>query len=299
MILDKTVSIFEERYDCEVEVELVDKAGDLITRLIEEKDDPQADIVIGINNGNFIWAMEHNLVQAYKAKEIDTIEEAYHFDLSYHFTPFNYAYYAILYDTYLVNNPPETFGKMQDGLWKNHLLISDARYSANGLGFLLWSVSMFGERGYGHFWRSIKNNVFFISSTWEQSFNMFLAGEAPFLLAYTTTPTYFIETENNYRYKTFIPHEGAYMFIEGVGIVEGSDNVPLAKEFIDFVISRDFQNHIAPTLWMYPVVDKAVVPPSFKDIMVPENVLNSNIRSNLRVSRINTWINQWTQIMVD
>lgn len=298
-LLEINIPVFEAKFKCTVNVEYAEQPVDLIRRLIEEDEEPQADIIIGVDNGSYYLALENNVVIQYIPEGLSRVDEKYHFDRTGHISPFSYGYLAFIYDSFAIDSPPENFGKLQDGYWRDTILISDPRTSTNGLAFLLWSVAAFGERGYGHLLRSIKNNVLHISETWENSLSMFMAGEAPFFLGYTTTPAYFIEVENSLRYKSFIPEEGAYMYVEGVGIVNGSRSVSLAKNFVEFVVSREFQQHIASKRWLYPVIERGAIPPSYIDIDVPELIVNDRLRANITSGLIESWMERWAQLMID
>lgn len=290
---------FEGEYRCTVALEVFPEPEDVVEQLIQEKDEPRADVVLGIDNGSIVWLLHNRITNPYKPSGLDTIDEKLHFDRSYHFVPYCYGYLAFLYDTDVIQNPPENFGKLQDGSWSRHFLISDPRSSTNGLAFLLWSVSMFGELGYGHFWRSIKNNIFFVSPTWDQSYSMFIAQEAPFLLGHTTTVAYLIENKDTYRYSYFIPGEGAYMYTEGVGVIDGSGSLSLAKQFVDYMLSTEVQQYIPQTRWLYPVSERVELPASFKDLEKPESVINDRIGSIFRANRVDRWVNRWAELMLD
>lgn len=298
-LINKTIPIFEELHGCQLGIQFVDNSMDLVGKITEIINDQQVDIIIGIDNSNLAWAVNSNIAKPYKPKDISIIDDTYHYDNTYQFIPFSYGYYAFVYDSFIIDKPPDSFGRFQDGIWKDQILMSDPRTSSQGLGFLLWSLSLFGENGYGHFWRSMKNNIFFITPLWEQSYSMFLAGEAPFFVGYTTSPAFLNKNYADNRYKSVIPHEGAFMYFEGVGIASNTQNLELSQKFIDFVISSDFQNHIPNTRWLYPVNEKVKLPEIYSEIKIPDNITNDNISRIFRANRVNNWVDRWTQIMID
>ncbi len=298
-LADKTIPLFEEKYDCQILLENVGDTG-IINRLIMEKERPQADVVIGIDNTLLNRILAEKLLLSYKSDNMKSIDEDLHFDRSYHLTPYYYGYFAFMYDTEVITQPPSSFGNIQDGIWKNKLVISDPRTSSPGLGLLYWTVAAFGENGYGHFWRGVKNNIHTISNSWDEAYSMLLAGEVPIVLSYSTSPAFHIEFEKSNRYQTFIPEEGAFKQIEGAGIVKNTPNLELAKKFIDFIVSREFQKYIPTTQWMYPVNKNVNLPPSFKDIDVPDNVLNEELNlANTNVRTTDRWLMRWIDIMIE
>jgi thiamine transport system substrate-binding protein len=299
-LAEKTIPLFEEATGVRVVVESVGDAGNILNRLIMEKNNPQADIVIGLDNTMLSRVLNEKVLLSYKSDNLQNIREIFHFDKTYHLTPYDYGYFAFVYDSYAIEEPPTTFGNIQDGIWKNKIAISDPRTSSPGLGLLLWTIATFGENGYLHFWRSIKNNILTVTSSWDEAYSMLLAGEVPIVLSYSTSPAYHLEIEGSSRYKAFIPLEGGYMQIEGAGIVKDTPNLDLAKSFIDFILTRDFQENIATTQWMYPVHDRILLPASYNEIPVPVKVLNEEIDlADLNPRTMDRWLMQWIEIMIN
>ncbi len=299
-LADLTIPVFEEQEGCRVVIESVGDAGNIVNRLIMEKRNPQADIVIGIDNTMMNRVLFEELLVSYRSEKLADIREVLHFDETYHLIPYDYGYFAFVYDTHEIENPPTTFGNIQDGIWKNKLVISDPRTSSPGLGLLFWTVAAFGENGYLHFWRSVKNNILTVTSSWDEAYSMFLAGEVPIVLSYSTSPAFHIELEGTDRYRAVIPIEGGFMQIEGAGIVRDTPNLLLAQKFIDFMLSIDFQNHIPETQWMYPVNDKVILPESFNDLPTPEIILNNELDlANIDTSTSDRWLTRWIEIMIE
>jgi thiamine transport system substrate-binding protein len=68
--------------------------------------------------------------------------------------------------------------------------------------------------------------------------------------------------EKTERYKALVFPEGNYMQIEVAGMLKTSKQPELAKKFLQFLVSKDFQTAIPTTNWMLPVIDGAT-PPEF------------------------------------
>jgi len=49
--------------------------------------------------------------------------------------------------------------------------------------------------------------------------------------------------------------EGHAIQIEVMGILNNASNIELARTFLEFSLSEDFQKHIPQGNWMYPVID--------------------------------------------
>ncbi len=293
----KTAPLFEEKYNCKVEMEATGDAGKLLNRVIMEKNFPKADIVIGIDNSFLSNALQESLFVSYKPKNLHLINESVIFDKTYNLIPYDYGYFAFVYDSEIVPNPPRSFGEMQDGKWKDKIIMIDPRTSSTGKGMLLWSIAAFGENGYRHFWRAIKGNILTTAASWDDAYNMFLGGEAPIVLSYATSPVYHIENEKTYRYKAVIPEEGGFRQIEGAGIVKGGKNTELAKKYIEFMLTDEFQKEIPLSQYMFPVNKTTNVPESFKQCPQPTKDLTSNVKPNDIKNKSEKWIKKWLKTM--
>lgn len=293
----KIIPIFEEMYDCKVTLESTGSGGTILNRLILEKDKPLADVAIGINNSFMHKALAEDIFLAYEPKNIVNIkDENLLLDSTNRLIPFDYNYYAFVYDSEVLKKPPLTFGEMQSSIWKDKIIFIDPRTSSAGYGLLVWTLSVYGDRGFDPFWRSIKDNILTTPSSWGEAYSAFLAGEAPIVLSYATSPAYHIEYDNTDRYKAFIPEEGGFREVEFAGIVKGSRNTYLAKKFIEFMLTEDFQKHIPKTQWMMPVIENVAIPESFSTQPVPARDLSPVAAENADFFS-EKWIDRWINIM--
>lgn len=111
------------------------------------------------------------------------------------------------------------------------------------------------------------------------------------VLSYTTSPAYHVEFEKNTRYRALIFKEGNYRQIEGVGILKGAKNPALAKKFVDFVLTGEFQTEIPLTNWMFPVNPKTVLPESYRYAPKPGKALTLNAAEIAKNEK--RWIDGW------
>ena len=284
---------FEKRYGVEVKVISVGDAGQVLNRAILERDDPQADIVVGIDNNMLSRALEEEVLQPYRSPNLDAIPEQLIFDATHAVTPFDYGYFAIVYDSEVLDNPPGSLEELTDPRFRKRIILQDPRTSSPGLGFLLWTIAVYGE-DYLDYWRRLQPNLLTITDGWDTAYGMFTSGEAPMVLSYTTSPAYHVEYEQTERYRAALFEEGNYLQIEGMGILKGAPHPTLARRFIDFVLTGEFQSEIPLTNWMYPVDPHVVTPDSFRFAPKPERSLQlpaEEIRKN-RDRWINAWVKQ-------
>jgi len=283
---------FEAENDCNLKVIKLGDAGSGLSRMILEKNYPRADVVLGLDQSLTIKALENDLLEPFIPTSIEAVEnDNIIFDKSGHVTPFDYGAIALIFDPERLANPPQTFEDLVD--MEKALIIQDPRSSSTGQAFLLWTIAIYRDN-WQAFWKRIKPSILTVTSGWTEAFSKFEAGEAPMMVSYATDGAYSYEYYGSVTYKTLIPEEGAYIQIEGVGIVKGTDNRELAEKFVEFTLSKDFQKEIPLNQWMFPVVD-VQMPESFQYALKPQKILTLDaalIREN-----IDEWLDEWEGIM--
>jgi len=116
------------------------------------------------------------------------------------------------------------------------------------------------------------------------------------ILGYVTNPVYHSIVEGTNHFSAFIPLEGTLKEIEYAGILTGSENIFLARRFMDFIISAEFQNRIPEMLWKFPVIQSSDTPQIFSDIVIPDNRLTQSVHDRKLIQN-RDWIEIWKSIM--
>lgn len=268
---------FETTSNYEVEFVSVGDARDVIRRAYLEKKAPIADVLLGIDNHIAQEVEGYGILQPYKPEDSDVILPFVHFSQflqnqeqstlteknEWLITPYDWGYFAFIYDTESKIKKPQSLSELTNEIYRKKIIIMDPRTSTPGLGFVAWTYAIFGEEGYEDFWHSFKSSVLTMAPSWDSGYNLFLEGEAPFVISYSTSPAYHIVSENTHRYVALFFDEGHIAQVEGAGLVSGCPNVEGGKAFLDFLISKEAQKHIPLTQWMYPVNKDVDLPASF------------------------------------
>ena len=296
--MKEIVPIFEQKYGVKVNLVLIGDAGEVLNRLILEKDNPQADVVIGIDNSYLAKAIDAGVLEPYEPANADVIPDwiIEKFDPTFHLTPYDYGYIAINYRKDMVQNPPTSLEDLTKPEWKSKLIIEDPRTSSPGMAFLLWTVAVYGD-DWLYYWEKLKENDVQIVKGWSEAWGAFVEGEYPLVLSYATSPAATVYYENNTNIGAVAFKEGNYLQIEGAGIVKGAKNRELAEKFIEFLISEEAQEKLPLNQWMYPVNKNVELPEVFQyaaEVEKPVTVDPEEIEQNYE-----TWLNQWTQLMVE
>jgi thiamine transport system substrate-binding protein len=290
----KVVPKFEQATGIHVEMISAGDAGQVLSRVILEKDSPRADIAVGIDNNLLARALEEGVLAPYRSPNLDRVPPALRFDSTHSVTPFDYGYFAFVYDSEALPSPPRSFEELTGASFRGKIIVEDPRTSSPGLGLLLWTIAVYGE-GYLDFWKRLEPNLLTITDSWDTAYGMFTSGEAPLVLSYTTSPAYHLQNEHTERYRALLFEKGNYLQIEGMGMVRGGPNPEAARRFIDFILTDSFQEEIPLTNWMYPVVPGVATPESFR--LAPKPEVSLQIPADQVRRNEERWISAWVRLV--
>ena len=84
------------------------------------------------------------------------------------FVPFDYGYFAVVYDSQALKDPPKSLHDLVDGDPAQKIVIQDPRTSTPGLGLLLWVKSVYGDEA-GAAWAKLKGRILTVTPGWSES----------------------------------------------------------------------------------------------------------------------------------
>jgi thiamine transport system substrate-binding protein len=267
----KVVPFFEKKYNCKVNLVSKGDSGQLLGAAVLERGAPKADVYVGFDNNMAARTLKADVLAPYRGRVIAA--KALDPDPSHALVPFDYGYFCLVWDSQKLANPPKSLEDLARPEYARKLILMDPRTSTPGLGFLAWAVARYGE-GWADYWSRIKPSILTIASGWDSGYGLFTQGEAPLVLSYTTSPAYHVENDKTQRYKALIFAEGHPAQVELAGIAKGARHPELASAFIDFIQSREFQNEVPLTQWMYPVDPGVKLPASYDYAPKPAKTLS-------------------------
>lgn len=283
---------FEEETGYDVTIISAGDAGQVVSRTILEKDNPKADILLGIDNNLLARVLEAEILEPYKPEALSEIPKDLHFDPTYHLVPYDYGYFSVIYDEKAVEEPPSSLEDLTKPRFKDSLILMDPRTSSPGLGFLLWTIKVYGD-DFTRYWERLAPSILTITEGWDAGYGLFTTGEAPLVVSYTTSPAYHLEYEDTRRYRATIFEEGNYIQVEGLGIVKGTPRRKAAEAFVDYMLSEEAQSTLPLTNWMFPVRSGVPLPDSFSAALQPEKALSHSYKE--LAEHYDKWIDTWTK----
>ncbi|AVV36662.1 MULTISPECIES: thiamine ABC transporter substrate binding subunit [Pantoea] len=278
---------FEAQCDCELKFVTLEDGVSLLNRVRMEGKNSKADVVLGLDN-NLVQAAQKTGLFAESQVDTSTLKlpDGWH---NTTFVPFDYGYFAFVYDKTRLKNPPKSLKELVDSPEKWRVIYEDPRTSTPGLGLLLWMQKVYGDQA-PQAWQKLAQKTVTVTKGWSEAYGLFLKGEGDLVLSYTTSPAYHIIEEKKENYAAASFAEGHYLQVEVAAQLTSSKQPALAQQFMKFMVSPDFQRTIPTGNWMYPVIDTPL-PAGFTALSVPSTALQFSPEEV--ASQRSGWISQW------
>ena len=307
---EDVIKAFEEANDATVVIQKAGDAGLALNRAILEKGNPSADLLYGIDNTYLGRALEEEIFDPYKSKNLDSVPDHLILDDTNHVTPIDYAYVNLNYDKAFLEDagmsPPSTLEELTDPRWKGSLVVENPASSSPGLAFLIATVSYFGEDDdydYLDFWRDLRANDVLVKDGWSDAYYTDFSkygGDRPLVVSYATSPAaevFFSEVElDDAPTGNILIDKATFLQIEGMGVLKGANSRNLARKFIDFALDIQFQEDFPDKMFVYPVNRDAKTPGFFKFAEVPTRP--ADITPDEISKKRETWIDAWTDAVL-
>lgn len=302
---------FEKKSGYKVKVLEDGDAGQAVNKAILTKDNPQGDVFFGVDNTLLSRALDNGLFQPYEAKGAGTVKAGYRVDGD-KVTPIDTGDICVNYDkAYFTEHklaPPTSYDDLIKPAYKNLLVTENASTSSPGLGFLLGSAAKYGDDGWQGYWKKLKANGVKVVDGWEQAYNEEFSGSAggkkakadrPLVVSYASSPpaeVIYADPKPSTA-PTGVADGTCFRQIEYAGLLSNAKNTEGGKAFLDFLLTKEFQQDMPLNMFVYPVVEGAQVPAEFtkygpqaKD---PETMDPAKIAEHR-----DDWVKSWTSLVL-
>ena len=311
-ISDEVVAEFENKTGIELEFIAAGDAGQILNKAILTKNNPLADVLYGIDNSLLARAQLHNLLLEYESPNLSKVALKYIFDQSHIVTPIDVGYVNFNLDlAYFEKNNlelPKDILDLTNEKYQSKTVVEHPATSSPGLAFMLATIDRFGESGdynWLDYWYDLKNNGLLVQDGWTNAYYTAFSrydGDRPIVLSYATSPAaevIFAEEEpDKAPTGNMFCEKCVYQQIEAAGILKGSRHVAEAQEFIDFMLSKSFQDDIPMNMFVYPVTKEAAIPEEFELYsQKPLDAQIASLDSELIQEKLRTWLRDWTAVV--
>ena len=308
-VSEEVVKTFEEANNATVVFLQSGDAGAVLNKAILTKDAPLADLLFGVDNTFLSRALEADIFEGYDSPVLLEIHDEFKVDPSNRALPIDYGDVCINYDkAYFAENNlavPQSLEELVKPEYKDLLVVENPATSSTGLAFLLATVAHYGD-AFTDYWRALKENGVVVVDGWETAYYTNFSGSSghgpqPMVVSYGTSPAaevVFAEQPlDDAPTASIIGPDTCFRQIEFVGILKGTQQKALAEKFVDFMLSKQFQEDMPLQMFVYPVNPNAVLPDVFeKYAQTPEQP--ATLSPDEIAANRDPWIQTWTDIVM-
>ena len=303
------VKAFEETNNAKLVLLPSGDTGAALNKAILTKDAPLADVFFGVDNTVLSRALEADIFEAYESPALPEIPAEFKLDDSNRALPVDYGDVCINYDkAYFAENNlpvPQSLEDLTKPEYKGLLVVENPATSSTGLAFLLATVAHYGD-GFTEYWQALKDNGVVVVDGWETAYyTNFSAstgkGPQPMVVSYGTSPAAEVVFADppidDTPTASILGPDTCFRQIEFVGILKGTQQRALAEKFVDFMLSKQFQEDVPLLMFVYPVNPNAALPEVFtKYAQAPKQA--ASLAPEVITEKRDAWIQAWTDVVM-
>jgi thiamine transport system substrate-binding protein len=307
-ISDDVKRAFEDESGLKLRILKAGDAGEVVTRALLTAGNPEGDVLFGVDNNLLARALAGNVFEPYESPELTHVDPALVLDPEHRVTPIDRGDVCLNVDKgwFASHNlaPPTNLVQLTLPRYRGQLVVENPATSTPGLAFMLATIAQFGDRWEGY-WRKVRANDVLVVDGWEDAYFARFSGAAgshgkrPIVVSYASSPPAEVlgRKPQPAEAPTAVVEDTCFRQIELAGILRGTKNEEGARELVDFMLSKRFQEDIPLQMYVFPARRDAALPPVFERFaVVPEHPLElppEEIDANRE-----RWVDEWTNIVV-
>jgi len=309
VISDDVERAFRRRTGMRMRILQTGDAGEALTKALLTAGNPQGDVLFGVDSNLLSRALETELFEPYEPPQLERVDERYVLDPEHRATPIDHGEVCLNYDrTWFAERdlaPPDSLDDLTDPAYEGLLVVENAATSTPGLAFLLATVAAYGEGDWQDYWGRLRANDVLVVDGWEEAYNARFTGSAgrggdrPIVVSYASSPAaeVIFRSPRPKRAPTGVVADSCIRQIEFAGVLRGTENEDGARQLIDFMLSRRFQEDVPLSMFVYPVVRGARLPPEFRKFAIVPRDLLELPPEEIEANR-DRWVKEWTAVVL-
>jgi thiamine transport system substrate-binding protein len=307
-ISDSVLAQFEAAHGVDVQILKGGDAGVMLNKAILTKDAPLADVLYGIDNTFLSRVVDAGIYDAYSSPALASVPDALEAGIDGAVTPIDYGDVCLNYDksAFSSDPPPTTLEDLLDPAYAGKLVVENPATSSPGLAFLLATIDRFGETntGWQSYWQSLRDGDLLVVNDWDTAYYTSFSGGAgegdrPIVVSYATSPAAEVVFADPpvIEAPTGVVTDGCFRQVEYAGVLHGAKAPDLARQFVDYMLSVDFQQDIPLNMYVFPANSDAVPPEVFvaNAVAVPDPIQMDP--ADIAANR-DRWIQEWTDVVL-
>ena len=285
-------------------------AGETLTKALLTAGNPQGDVLFGIDSNLLSRALAGDLLVPYRSPRLARVQKRFVLDPQHRALPVDHGEVCVNYDRAFFEAsdvaPPGSLDDLAERDYDGLLVVENPATSTPGLAFLLATIAKYGEDGWQDYWRRLRENDVLVVDGWEEAYNVRFSGSSaggngdrPLVVSYASSPPaeVIFRTPRPRQAPTGVIEDSCFRQIEFAGILRGTENEEGARELIDFLLSPRFQEEVPLSMFVFPVISGARLPPEFRRFaVVPEDPLELPPK-RIEANR-DRWVKEWTSLVL-
>lgn len=265
---DIIAEAFEKATGIKVEY-LTMSSGEVITRLMAEKANPQTDIWFGGGSDAFIQAVDEGLLDAYQSSYLENVNPAFRDDEGY-WTGISLVVVGFLGNTERLADKgldlPLTWADLSNPAYKDELMASNPNTSGTAYTMVSGILQMMGEEEGWVFLDAMYANIPYLEKSGSAPGKAALAGE--YSLGIVPDPHNLPMENPDAPLVSVLPEDGVLAWPSPVAIVKGGQHPNNARIFIDWCLSPEGQKVLMAASPRVPTTDVETIEgvPSLEDL---------------------------------
>jgi len=307
-VSEDVVTEFESQYNADVVFLKLGDAGEATNKAVLAANAPLADVFYGVDNTFLSRALDGEIFEPYESPLLADIPDQFELDPQHRALPVDYGDVCLNYDiAYFQDHgltPPANLEDLLKPEYAGLLVVENPATSSPGLAFLFATIGHFGEDGYLDYWQGLVANDVKVVNDWETAFYTDFSrwgGERPVVVSYASSPPVdliFAEEPMDAPVTAVVVSDGScFRQIEFVGILKGANNRDLAEAWVDFMLSKKFQEDLPLQMFVFPVNPDAQLQPEFVNFLVEPQVTAFVSPEDIAAHR-EEWIEAWTDVVL-
>jgi thiamine transport system substrate-binding protein len=324
-VSEEVIAQFEAEHNAKVQFLKAGDTGAMLNQAILSRDNPQADVLYGVDNTFLSRALEADIFVPYEAENLAHIPDRLKLDPQHRVSPTDFGDVCLNYDkAYFEENDlpiPQSLQDLTKPEYEGLLVVENPASSSPGLAFLITTIGVMGTSEettsgllgtaegatYLDFWADLRENDVLVVDGWDTAYYSEFSGGSgsegtrPLVVSYATSPAaevYFSDEELE------TPPTGAitapqtcFRQIEFAGILKNGQHRELAQAFIEFLLGESFQEDIPLQMWVFPAREDADLPEVFAaHAQVAEEPVEM-AADDIEAQR-EAWLEAWTETVL-
>ena len=279
---DDVLNVFTNQTGVKIEMIRTDDAGGILELLLLTKDNPQADLALGLDNTYLQTALQFDLLADHDARIPELDSKATQPYNGMKAVPFDQGYICLNADTQALSENnisfPSSLEELTGPEWKGRTAFPSPVTSSPGRAFMVATIDYFeqqsGDTTAFDWWADMADNDAIFTSGWTEAYETHYTGgygiwepghigNAWLTVSYCHSPGVEAYYSENTTLSSAVDIDFAsFSQVEYASLVNGGKAINAANAFIEFLLSDEVNTNMPENNLMYSVLDGQDLPES-------------------------------------